>query len=552
MRNSFVLAATLAATMGVAHAQLSLNTLTGGTNQGNVGGGIYFDLEVLTTITINQIDFRCGANTAAGTGTLDLYLGPTTYLGNVTDPQLWTLVTSTAPVAVAPSAVSNGVLNTPISLGPGNYGIALKSNSFSHGYTNGVTCTSNTIPGSCSNSLFQNSELILRAGAAQNSFLTGGVFTPRIFNGTINYSLGGNPIQVAAWEEYGQGCYEFYRSFYQLFPNPVGLNLGNGNPVSALRLVFQGGTYNVQQSNSTVIPPSTPPIQLQSGAQAILASSVIPGGALPFPIPHPLAGGGALANDLEICTKGYIVPSPASQAVENNPSVGAFLAGAPRWAPHWKNIDPAAGGGLHVEVDPVTLELRVTWDSVPDSGLATTSTFQVAFIPNGDVEFRYGTMSQNGGGGQPVIIGWTEGGNSVDPGNIEIATSLPFSTGPADNPPLTIGLSARPVLGTTFNVEVSSIPAGTAVGGLSFGFTPNIPGLDLGFIGMPGCFAHHSLDITSGLPLAPPSLAIPLTLANDPSLNGVLIFGQAISISPGFNANGVLSSNGARLKLGAL
>ncbi|MCC6783709.1 MAG: hypothetical protein IT457_12775, partial [Planctomycetes bacterium] len=33
-------------------AQSPLNTLAGGTNQGNVGGGIYFDLQINTTVTI--------------------------------------------------------------------------------------------------------------------------------------------------------------------------------------------------------------------------------------------------------------------------------------------------------------------------------------------------------------------------------------------------------------------------------------------------------------------------------------------------------------------
>ena len=51
-----------------------------------------------------------------------------------------------------------------------------------------------------------------------------------------------------------------------------------------------------------------------------------------------------------------------------------------------------------------------------------------------------------------MIVGWTNGGGALDPGNIEISTSLPFDTELNDNDPLTLGLSDRPVLGRTVNL----------------------------------------------------------------------------------------------------
>ena len=106
---------------------------------------------VNTTVTFTQIDFRCGGTTVAGSGTLDIYVGPSTYFGNVTNPSLWQYV-ATVTANVAPSTVASGPVTPNFAMAPGTYGIALKSNAFSHGYTNGVTCTSTTIPGSCSNS----------------------------------------------------------------------------------------------------------------------------------------------------------------------------------------------------------------------------------------------------------------------------------------------------------------------------------------------------------------------------------------------------------------
>src|SRR5690606_25182766 len=92
MRISSLLAVAALASFGL--AQSPLQTLTGGTNQGNVGGGIYFDLQVHTTVTFTQWEFYTGLNTPAGTGTLDIFVGPTTYVGNVTNPALWTHVAS--------------------------------------------------------------------------------------------------------------------------------------------------------------------------------------------------------------------------------------------------------------------------------------------------------------------------------------------------------------------------------------------------------------------------------------------------------------------------
>ncbi|MBK8978526.1 MAG: hypothetical protein IPM29_21730 [Planctomycetes bacterium] len=551
MRRLSFLAVALAATVCGANAQLSLATLTGGTNQGNVGGGIYFDLQINTTVTITQIDFLCGANTVAGTGVLGVWLGPSTYLGNVTNAALWTSV-ATATTTVGPSLVANGVLNTPIALGPGNYGVALNSSAFNHGYTNGLTCSSTTIPGSCSNSLFSNAQMTLRAGAAQNAFLTGSVFTPRVFNGVIRYSLGGTPIAVAAWEAFGKGCYGYYRSFYELFPNPASLNVGTGFAVGAIRLGLTPQGYQVTQSSTPLSTPLSAPLAVTTSLQTFSAAASLPNG-MPFGIAHPLNGSIVSAPDLEVATTGYIVPAPATTAASATVSNTAFLTGVPRWAVHWKNMNPlVAGGSMYIEQNQTTGAIEVTWQTIADTGFTTTSTFQAAFFPGGDVEYRWGAMSTNGGGGYPVLIGWTEGGGALDPGTREITTTLPFSTQLVDNQPLTLASSGRPVLGSTVQLITTGIPASTLGGAFSLGIVGNPAGLPLAAINMPGCFAYHELLATVTIPMAPPQNQFPLQVPNLTVLNGQRLFGQSISVSPGFNPTGVLTSNGLRLTLGSL
>src|SRR5205814_1645861 len=180
------------------------------------------DLQVNQIVTINQIRFFCGANTlASSAGTLTLYLGPTTYVGNTlaASQNLWTAVATASGITVTPSTMASALFTPGVCLGPGNYGVALRSGACNHGYTNGVTCTSNTVPGACSNSTFTNTELVLRAGANQNvpwgngSAANEGLNQPRIFNGEIHYTLGGTPIAVAAYQPVGTGCYGFFHSF---------------------------------------------------------------------------------------------------------------------------------------------------------------------------------------------------------------------------------------------------------------------------------------------------------------------------------------------------
>ncbi|MBM3963354.1 MAG: hypothetical protein FJ306_15880, partial [Planctomycetes bacterium] len=214
----------------------TLNTNLTPNNGGNVGGGLYFNLQVNTTLTITQLNMWTGGATVANSNaSFELWLGPSTYVGNVTNPSLWTRVGNTASTVV-PAAGQQllpnlAVIPVPqiaaVTLAPGNYGFALRSVGCSQGYTNGTGCTSTSIPGSCTNTSFANADLVIRGGAAQNAFLAGGIFQPRMFSGAITYTLGGTPITFAQREPYGKGCYGRFRSFYEFFPSSVGVDFNN-------------------------------------------------------------------------------------------------------------------------------------------------------------------------------------------------------------------------------------------------------------------------------------------------------------------------------------
>jgi hypothetical protein len=202
-----------------ATAQSPLQTNLTPLNQGNAGGGLYFDLEVRSPVSITRIDTWVGnIGTVPGSLVLELWLGPATYFGNLTNQAAWAPAATAAANGYVPNPPNYQLLQfdfaTPVVLAPGLYGIALKSQPLSgpalapwnHAYSNGTQCSSTTIPGSCQNTVHASAELTVRGGAAQNTFLTGLAFTPRIWSGNLHYTNGGAPVTLAAATTFGTGC----------------------------------------------------------------------------------------------------------------------------------------------------------------------------------------------------------------------------------------------------------------------------------------------------------------------------------------------------------
>jgi hypothetical protein len=546
-------------------AQTPLITLTGGTNQGNVGNNIYFDLQVNQTITINQLVCLCGANTVAGTGGgLTVYLGPTTYVGN-TDPAfslLWTPVATVTGLTVAPSTMLTVPISPGLCLGAGNYGVALRSAAFNHGYTNGVTCTSNTIPGACSNSTFTRTELVLRAGANQNFPWGSGsqspaLNSPRIFNGEIHYTLGGTPIAVAAWEPTGKGCYKFYHSFRELYNNPsTSFDLESLTGTNTLPLINIGSGYAV---GPFVVGTGTFYIPTIAATPLALTNDTTVTVATPFPVIYPTPSGPAASSSLIVCDNGFISPAGANGTAGAG-STAAFLAGQPRWAPAWCNHDPTTNGGqINFEVDPNGSQFYITWVGVYDflnNGNAPgPNTFQIMFDNVGNVEYRYKAVSVAHGGTYPCLVGWTPGGAALDPGDVDISLlTTAFLTGPIDQHPLTLSMSARPLLGTSPIFSITNLEATQNVGGLMLNFADG-PHTEMLAFGMPNCFQHVSnVNAITSLFIGNPG-SVTFGIPNATAFNGVLVYGQALALGAVENAAfglGINASNGVRCLLGNL
>ncbi|MEE2712362.1 MAG: hypothetical protein VX913_06270, partial [Planctomycetota bacterium] len=146
-------------------------------NGGSAGGAVYFDVTVISPGGLFIESFDCNGGSLAGTAVdLDVYICAGTSVGNETNAGAWGQVACGSGTALG--------LNMPTSfdtsdfqLLPGTYGMALV-HSGGHRYTNGDG----------TNQAVANAEMSLALGTASNVAFTGGIFSPRIWNGTIHYA----------------------------------------------------------------------------------------------------------------------------------------------------------------------------------------------------------------------------------------------------------------------------------------------------------------------------------------------------------------------------
>jgi len=542
-------------------AQTTLSTGLTANNGGNVGGGLYVNVQINNTLTITSLDLWCGGATqATTTAKWELWLGPSTYVGNVTNPSLWTKVGETAMVTATGGVYQlfTGVQVIPVpqisavTLAPGNYGFAFKSVGCSNGYTNGVTCTSTTIPGSCSNTLFQNADLAIRGGAAQNAFLSGGIFQPRMFAGGITYTLGGTPITFAQREPYGAGCYQNFRSFYEFFPSSIAVDFSN----TSMRLTYDSaGNRYIATAGTT---PVQTPVSTSLGHLDNTDVTVTLANSQPIIFPN-VGGPGIQATAVTMNSNGYICLN-GTVAPVNNPTVTAWLTGTSARIGNHHDFDPSAGGTTHYDYDMATAAHVFTWNAVPDRAIAATlNTFQMAFFANGDVELRWGAMSVSGGGGWPTLVGFTPGNGAADPGSIDITASLPFNTSGIDQPALALTSDINPVLGTTVNLTQANVTGSSL--GINFVTLANLGplspgGLDLAIIGAPGCVANVDINTGAGYLVSNipgiGSLTTPFPIPAGPlSVIGLSFYCQGVWLDATQNAGGLITSNALRLKIGS-
>jgi len=343
------------------------------------------------------------------------------------------------------------------------------------------------------------------------------------------------PPNVAHKTNYGTGCYNAYRSFYENF-NANTFDLNN----TTVTLTPNGsGGYVVTSAPGAVI---TPPVSVGLGMGDDTISSV----ALPFSFPFP----GGSTSTIDACSDGYLWLGLNANA-DFSPTAAELLAQTSRIAAAWTDLNGSAGGGGgdgFYDIDPSNTFVLFTFQNIQEFGQPTSvSNFQIALFATGVVELRYQTVSNVS---NPLLVGFSSGGGANDPGNRDLSATMPFVT-QTDLLALACNASARPVQGATISLVTSNIPA-TAIASANFlSFTQFPLGINLTSSGMPGCFQYVGLDAQI-LAFTNPSFSRSLTIPTGAIWLGAVVVSQSASLVPGVNPLGALSSNGTRLLFGSL
>ena len=75
-------------------------------------------------------------------------------------------------------------------------------------------------------------------------------------------------------------------------------------------------------------------------------------------------------------------------------------------------------------------------------------------------------------------------------------------------------------------------------------------GLDLAFLGMPGCFLYQDLTVVDLFPVALGTGQRAFVFPNNPSLSGIAVRNQSAVMDLGINAFNLVTSNGLELLVG--
>jgi PKD repeat protein len=168
-------------------AQATLTTTFASNNGGSVGGAVHFDLTVLNPngVVLSRFDVNC-VNPRSTLARLEVWMTNLggTHVGTQVNPAAgyWSRRAVATMVTAGQDLPTIAVLDQPIPLAAGTYGVALVHVGCAARYTGTAT-----VPPT--QTVFASADLRIDAGTAQNVPFSSGVFTPRIANTTVHYSV---------------------------------------------------------------------------------------------------------------------------------------------------------------------------------------------------------------------------------------------------------------------------------------------------------------------------------------------------------------------------
>jgi len=329
----------------------------------------------------------------------------------------------------------------------------------------------------------------------------------------------------------GVGCTRSFESFYETFPAGT-FDLSN----TSLQMIPTGTGYLVIPAPSLWHTPTGAVLPLTDD----LVSAALP---LGFTLNYP----GGSTQQVYVSSNGFIWAQPSldSGCCVGNPAL--LLTQGARWCPNWGDLNPALGGAVQFDTDPVAGAAYVTFTNVPEYAAAqNTNTFQVAFFSSGIVEYRFQNCMQSG---RVVLTGWSPGTNNANPGSTDLSTLAVLTTGP-DVLPLTLVAQQRPLAGSTINLVTGNCMPTAPFGALLVGM--NSPNLPLDSLGMAGCTQYSDGLVT--LLYLPNGASSVTTVMAVPNLVGLNLYSQSVLYDPisGRTQLGAIASNGIHHVVGNL
>jgi hypothetical protein len=361
-------------------------------------------------------------------------------------------------------------------------------------------------------------------------------FTPNGNGGWLLQDRPGCPFVAGTWSTFGVGCPAqtgiFGASFYETF---TGASLDLDNLEFVLIPTGSSG-YLVQAITGAFFPGFTNVVPLTD--DDVLDQ------ILPFNFPNP----GGVCTTVGFCSNGFLWLDNFNNSPPAAPFVPSFLQDGPRLAGLWTDLDFTAGGNAYFDATPTVAYF--TWFDAPDfSNPSLRSTFQVQLFANGNVRLCY--QGLNVGANRPALAGYGVGGQTWDPGSIDLSASVPFVSGAGLLPVTLDWIGVPPVLGQPFPLVAGNLRPSALLGVLVVGVQQFNPGLPLAGIGMPGCFAHTSLDVTFAFPTT--GFTTPINVLSFPptlAAAGFTMYSQLAVLDPGITPFGLAASNGGTITVG--
>ncbi|HEX6810042.1 MAG TPA: hypothetical protein VF384_00340 [Planctomycetota bacterium] len=336
----------------------------------------------------------------------------------------------------------------------------------------------------------------------------------------------------------GHGCIRSNTSFYEYFPTPPSFDLTG----AGLTLIPSGGGHYVVAQGGSFLPIGSVqavPTALPLGDNAGLVQPLTVGS---------FVGPSGPWTSLSIISNG-IVSQAAGNTTAGAPIPATMLAGPQTGFYSQTDLDPVGGTGTGtIWFEESASVISVTWDNVKSKNVTgSTNTFQFQLYPSGIVNIVWVSMTTQGA--NPIMVGYSPAGASLDPGDTDLSSLGAISLG-ADVLPLRLIGETRPITGTNWNVRLADIPASGVFGAEIFGFSdPNVP--DLAIIGLPGCGLRATLDVMNVFLVTGATHTYGLTIPAMPVFIGMPLFTNGVVWQvPPMNPFGAITSNGIKGTIG--